>query len=56
MTLQEELHRFVDTLDGSAAKEQLHTLVEDLNDKQVRAALTRMRGARYFLEKLGFRL
>jgi hypothetical protein len=54
--IQDELHKLVDALDGSDAKQQLHTVVDDLNEEQTRIVLERMRGMRNFLEKWGFYL
>ena len=53
MNLQDELHRLIDALNGGTAKQQLHAVVDELNEEQASVALTRMRGMRNFFEKLG---
>lgn len=40
LSLQDELHRLVDELNADV-KQQLHAVVGDLNEEQVREALTR---------------
>ena len=57
MTIQEELHRLVDALDGNAARQQLHALINLLNKDQSDAALSRMRNTdRHWLKRMGFAL
>ena len=46
MNIQKELHTLVHEPDGSPAKQQLHTLVDDLHEEQAREPLTRLRELR----------
>ncbi len=42
MHLHEEVHRLIELLDGSAAKQQLHAMIDDLGDEQAHQALRRL--------------
>ena len=47
MNFLKALHTLVDWLDCTATKQQLHTLLDDLNEEQVLETLTRLRDLRH---------
>jgi hypothetical protein len=55
MNVREELHLLIDGLDGSAAKQLLHVLVNEMDEETARGTLARIRDVhRGFLNKWGF--
>jgi hypothetical protein len=54
---RDELHTLIDLLDGQTAKQQLHVLVDELNDEQAMTTLRRLQVLRRHLrDKCGFSL
>jgi len=55
MTIQDELHRLIDGLDGIEANQQLHLLINEMDETVALKTLVRIRRVqRGFLEAQGF--
>ena len=50
------MHTLINLLDGQTAKQQLHDIVDKLNEEQALATLTRLQAMRGYLDKWGFSL
>jgi uncharacterized protein YdgA (DUF945 family) len=54
MNVREDLHLLIDGLDGSAAKQLLHVLVNEMDEETAREPLARIRDVhRGFLKQMG---
>ena len=57
MNDREELHTLINLLDVQTAKQQLHAIVDELNEEQALATLMRLQVmGEYLLDKWGFSL